>query len=71
MLANLKRTKVKQLWVGWELGILTIEVRHSEREVHRWKLQRVPRSHYTDMLKRPDPERRMNELLTMYSKETA
>jgi hypothetical protein len=63
----MRRTKAKQLWVGWEHGILTMQIRHSAKEVHTWRLQQVPRSYFLDMIHRPDPERRMNELLTMYS----
>ncbi len=65
----LRRTKVKQLWVDWQQGIMTIEIRHSGKELHRYRLQRVPHSFYRDMLRRADPEVLMNQLLTMYSQE--
>lgn len=62
-------TKVRNLWVGWSGGILTIEIRQSVKEVHRYRLQRIPKALYFDMLKRPDPEKIMNDLLTMYLRE--
>lgn len=65
-MGNLSKTKVDKLMVGWKNRIMTIQIRHSEKEVHTWRLQCVPRAYFTDMIRRPDPERRMNELLTIY-----
>lgn len=68
---KLQPTKIPHLFVAWQMvpnlhGVLTIVIVHSAKEREEYRCQQCPKRYYLELLRRPDPELLVNQLLRLY-----